>query len=157
MIMGKNTRNLILFLILNFGALGIGSFLMGSSPVENSWYQSLNLAPWTPPGWVFGAAWTTIMTLFSIYMMLVFREYPSKQNRIIYAIHLLLNIGWNPLFFQYHLVFPGLMVLTALFSVLLMTHHKNFKWRNWNILIISPYLIWLCIAFSLNLYTLLYN
>jgi tryptophan-rich sensory protein len=82
--MGKNTKNLILFLVLNFAALGIGSFLMGSSPVENSWYQSLNLAPWTPPGWVFGAAWTTIMTLFSIYMMLVFREYPTKQNRIIY-------------------------------------------------------------------------
>jgi hypothetical protein len=45
---------LILFLIINFGALGIGGLLLGN-PATNEWYQSLNKAPWTPPGWVFGA------------------------------------------------------------------------------------------------------
>jgi benzodiazapine receptor len=155
--MWKTIRNFVLFFIINFGALGLGSFLMGSSPIENSWYQSLNLAPWTPPGWVFGAAWTTIMLLFSVYMTVVFKENPTRSNKIIYAIHLLLNIGWNPVFFQMHLIFPGLIVLAALFLVLLVTHNKNFGWYNWKTLLITPYLVWLCIAFSLNLYTLIYN
>ena len=155
--MWKNTRNFLLFFVINFGALGLGSFLMGSSPIENSWYQSLNLAPWTPPGWVFGAAWTTIMLLFSVYMTVVFKENPTRSNKSIYAIHLLLNIGWNPVFFQLHLILPGLIVLAALFLVLLVTHNKNFGWYNWKTLLITPYLVWLCIAFSLNLYTLIYN
>lgn len=45
-----------LFFIINFGALGLGALLMDSSPIENEWYVQLNKAPWTPPGWVFGAA-----------------------------------------------------------------------------------------------------
>ena len=56
-----------IFLIINFGALGIGSILMDNGP-QSSWYTNLNQAPWTPPGWVFGFAWTTIMFCFSIYM-----------------------------------------------------------------------------------------
>ena len=61
------TKNIIIFLIINFAALGIGSFLMGEGP-SGEYYQSTNKAPWTPPGWVFGAAWTLIMVCFSVYM-----------------------------------------------------------------------------------------
>jgi benzodiazapine receptor len=50
----------IFFLVLNFSALAIGSWLMNNGPITN-WYMNLNQAPWTPPGWVFGIAWTTIM------------------------------------------------------------------------------------------------
>ncbi|MEM6378823.1 MAG: TspO/MBR family protein, partial [Bacteroidota bacterium] len=50
----------IIFLILNFVALGIGGFFTGPG-TSSEWYNNLNQAPWTPPGWVFGAAWTTIM------------------------------------------------------------------------------------------------
>jgi tryptophan-rich sensory protein len=153
----KNIRIFLTFLVFNFGALGIGSVLMGSSPLENTWYQELNLAPWTPPGWVFGAAWTTIMILFALYMTVIFRKNPTKQNGLIYAIHLVLNIGWNPVFFQFHQLFSGLVILIALFVVILLTHHKNFKWSDKSILLITPYLIWLCIAFSLNFYAFLFN
>ena len=52
----------LIFLTANFGALGIGTILMNEGPTSN-WYTSLNQAPWTPSGWVFGAAWTTIMLL----------------------------------------------------------------------------------------------
>lgn len=51
----KFTGTLILFLVLNFGALGIGTILMDNGP-QSLWYTSLNQAPWTPMGWVFGAA-----------------------------------------------------------------------------------------------------
>ena len=155
--MVKFLMSFFLFLVLNFGALGLGGFLMGSSPAQNTWYFSQNLAPWTPPGWVFGAAWTLIMLLFSVYMTLVWKKNPGKQNALIYGVHLILNIGWNPVFFQLHLVSAGLVILLALFGVILLTQQKNFGWKNWNFVLILPYCIWLCIATSLNLYVLLYN
>ena len=65
----RKTAVFVLFLVLNFGALAIGGILMGASPIENNWYQGLNQAPWTPPGFVFGIAWTIIMFCFSIYLM----------------------------------------------------------------------------------------
>ena len=43
---------LLFFLLLNFGGLALGSFLMGEGPT-GMWYSNLNKAPWTPPGWVF--------------------------------------------------------------------------------------------------------
>ena len=155
--MMKTLLTFLLFFIFNFGALGIGGLLMGGSPALNTWYNSQNLAPWTPPGWVFGAAWSSIMILFSIYMTLVWKKNPGKQNALIYFIHLILNIGWNPLFFDFHLVLAGLVVLVALFVVILLNHKKNFNWLDWHFLLILPYCVWLCIAFSLNFYVLLYN
>ena len=53
--------------MLNFGALAIGSYFTASG-ASSDWYQNLNKAPWTPAGWVFGAAWTSIMICYSVYM-----------------------------------------------------------------------------------------
>jgi len=39
---------LILFLIINFGALGIGGVLQGGG-ARSAWYQELNIAPWHGP------------------------------------------------------------------------------------------------------------
>ena len=61
----KFAGTLILFLVLNFGALGIGTILMDNGP-QSLWY-TFNQAPWTPMGWVFGAAWTCYDFLFCIF------------------------------------------------------------------------------------------
>jgi len=47
--LSKNIQYIVLFLILNFGALAIGSYFMNSGPTSN-WYLALKKAPWTPPG-----------------------------------------------------------------------------------------------------------
>ena len=70
----KQVKLTLLFLMINFGGLAIGSWLMDNGPMTD-WYINLNQAPWSPPGWVFGAAWTTIMICFSIYMAYLFTPY----------------------------------------------------------------------------------
>ena len=65
--MSRYLKILLFFLLINFSALTIGSWLMDNGP-QTDWYKGLNKAPWTPAGWVFGFAWTTIMICFSIYM-----------------------------------------------------------------------------------------
>ena len=105
-----------LFFVLNFGALALGSLLMGSSPVENEWYVELNKAPWTPPGWVFGAAWTTIMLLFTIYLTLQQKaKLTDKRFILLFALQFLTNVLWNPLFFYFHWTFLGMIVIFLLF------------------------------------------
>ncbi|MDC6468346.1 tryptophan-rich sensory protein, partial [Flavobacteriaceae bacterium] len=73
----------IFFLVLNFSALAIGSWLMNNGPMTN-WYVNLNQAPWTPPGWVFGIAWTTIMICFSVYMAYLFIEISNSSLILLY-------------------------------------------------------------------------
>lgn len=146
-------KKFVLFLILNFGALFIGAQLMGS-PVQNQWYQQIEKAPWTPPGWVFGTAWFTIMTLFSVFLARNFQK-NSKSWWLIYGFHLLLNISWNPLFFQWHWVIVAMFILTFLFITVCW-----FLWEGKSILdklFMLPYFLWLLIAGSLNAYVWIFN
>lgn len=151
------TIRLIIFLVLNFGALAIGG-LSTNSAVTADWYVNLNKAPWTPPGWVFGATWTLIMILFSIYLAYL---WPTMENKklllTLFSLQWVLNVIWNPIFFQYHNMLAGLVVITALtvlMGVILFYFLPVMKNKS---LLIAPYLIWLLIATSLNGYALFNN
>lgn len=90
---------LIIFLALNFGALALGG-LFTSQGVSSDWYLNLSKAPWTPPGWVFGFAWTSIMLCFSFYMAEAWTLIENKKFLItVYTLQWILNVGWNPAFF----------------------------------------------------------
>jgi tryptophan-rich sensory protein len=146
----------IIFFLINFGALAFGGWLMGEGP-SSARYQDANRAPWTPPGWVFGAAWTFIMLCYTVYMGVAWKRIPKGRLRSIFGVQLLFNIGWNPVFFYLHDVEMGLLIigfLTILLWTKLFLFSKSMRW--WSILLL-PYCIWLTIATSLNLYFLLYN
>ena len=150
-------KKIILFLMLNFGALAIGSYFTDGG-ASSDWYQNLNKAPWTPAGWVFGSAWTSIMICYSVYM-----AYLIKINRnikkiiLLFSIQLILNVTWNPIFFKFQLIIPGLIaicLLTTLITYLFIYFWKDLKTKT---LLLFPYLIWLLIASSLNAYIAFYN
>ncbi|MDG5493145.1 TspO/MBR family protein [Psychroserpens sp. SPM9] len=152
----KFLKLLVSFLVINFSALGIGSYLMNNGP-KSEWYESLSKAPWTPEGWVFGAAWITIMVCFSIYMALLYSIRPTSNVKLLFTLQFLLNVGWNFIFFNQKLTILGLItiiLLTVIVAAFLLTYLKDLKVKS---VLILPYLIWLCIATSLNLYIVLYN
>lgn len=148
---------LIIFLALNFAALALGG-LFTSKGVPSDWYVGLVKAPWTPPGWVFGAAWTLIMVCFGVYMALL---WPSVENKAmligLFVIQWVLNVTWNPTFFYYHQVLAGLLVITAL--TVLVGFFLFFYWPELKLksVLILPYLVWLIIATSLNAYIFIKN
>lgn len=148
---------IIIFLILNFSALAIGSFFT-KKEVASNWYQSLDKAPWTPPGWVFGAAWTFIMICFAFYMAYAWKKTDHKTLLLVlFGFQWILNVIWNPLFFKFHFVFAGLVVITALtllIGFILLKYYSTLQYKS---LLIAPYLIWLLIATSLNAYILVKN
>lgn len=147
----------LLFLVLNFTALGIGS-LFTSKGVPSAWYQNLNKAPWTPPGWVFGVAWTVIMICFAFYMAYALEKIENWKGIIIlFALQWILNVSWNPVFFKFQNMGLGLLIigaLTLVIAFILFFYAAKLKYAS---LLIAPYFIWLLIATSLNAYTFLKN
>ncbi len=146
----------LIFLVLNFGALGIGGLFTGPG-VSSNWYQELNKAPWTPPGWVFGAAWTFIMLCLTVFMTYAWTKVNDKKLLgSLFAVQWVLNIIWNPIFFHYQHILIGLVViasLTLLLGAKLIIYRKLKKWS----LFLLPYVIWLLLATSLNAYIFIEN
>lgn len=152
----KQFKLTILFLFINFGGLAIGSLLMNNGPLTD-WYTNLNQAPWTPPGIVFGIAWTLIMICFSIYLGKLFLENNAQKIKLTFIIQFILNVSWNYIFFNQHLVLFGFITIILLTSTLFYYYLKlSNKVNNYKYLLL-PYIIWLCIATSLNLYILIHN
>jgi len=146
----------LILLIINFGALGLGSWLMQSGPISE-WYMQLYKAPWTPPGWVFGVAWTTIMLCFSVYMTYLFLGRNNTKLKVLFIFQVILNVSWNYVFFNKHLMGFGLLIILLLSLLILyfLINYKNeLKLKS---LLIIPYFLWLCVATSLNFYIVLYN
>jgi tryptophan-rich sensory protein len=152
----KQLMWLVLFLIINFAALGLGSWLMNNGPTSG-WYLALNKAPWTPPGWVFGAAWTTIMICFSIYLSYLVNLKETNTFWILFGFQFVLNVSWNFIFFNQHAIGFALIViilLTILVGYYLFSFLYVMKYKS---LLIAPYFIWLLIASSLNAYSYFKN
>jgi tryptophan-rich sensory protein len=149
--------NLTIFLILNFGALALGSFFTRKA-VTSQWYINLKKAPWTPPGWVFGSAWTIIMICFSFYITFLWPVIENKNFLLtLFVAQWVLNIGWNPTFFYLKKVLAGLIIIAGL--TLIIGFFLLFYWSELGLksALIFPYFIWLVIATSLNVYIYLNN
>ena len=149
-----------LFLILNFGALALGALFMGEDPGSNEWYIQLNKAPWTPPGWMFGLAWTVIMITYAFYMdRLIARVHPDFLFNVyaFYGVQWVLNVIWNPVFFAWHLTVLGAIVIFLLILVLVGVN-INYSTKNTvSLILLIPYVLWLSIALSMNLFVVIMN
>jgi tryptophan-rich sensory protein len=126
--------------------------------VFNNWYIELNKAPWTPPGYVFGVVWSLIMLSFSWYLAELFYPKPLKFLNLLYGFQVALNVSWNWVFFNQQQTVLGLVILVILTLVifyffLAFTYDKIKNTRY----LLLPYLIWLCIATSLNAYIVFNN
>ena len=152
----KFYKGFLFFLFINFSALAIGSWMMNDGP-RSEWYLSLDQAPWSPPGWVFGVAWSSIMILFSVFMAFLVQVNRSKKVVLLFSVQFVLNVIWNYFFFNQHLIFLGLIniiILTLLMFYFLIAFKHYLKHKRFYVL---PYCIWLILATSLNFYIALYN
>jgi len=143
---------LIIFLILNIAALGLGGIFTGKG-VPSEWYQNLDKAPWTPPGWMFGAAWTTIMICFALYMTFAWEALANHRFLIaLFIVQWILNVLWSPVFFKYHEILLGLIIISALTLLMGYFFFGLFSDLKVKSLLVLPYFLWLLVATSLNLY-----
>lgn len=153
----KLLKSILFFAVINFGGLALGSWLMNNGPMSE-WYLNLNQAPWTPPGWVFGVAWTTIMVCFSIYLAYLFDINKSPFLKWLFVVQVILNVSWNYIFFNLHMTAFGLLII-ALLTLLIFYFFISFRTDKIQKLrlLLLPYMVWLLIATSLNAYIVFNN
>ncbi len=152
----KFYKNFVLFIIINFSALAIGSVLMNDGP-RTAWYKNLNQAPWSPPGWVFGLSWSSVMLFFSVFMTYLIQINKSNKILSLFVLQFILNIVWNYLFFNQHLIILGLINLVVLTCLMFYFFIKYKHQLNKKRFFVLPYCLWLVLATSLNLYISLFN
>ena len=153
MMMRMNWKAFVAFGALNALALTLGGLFTGPG-VQSTWYAGLEQAPWIPPGGVFGLAWTVVMLCLAGFMGQVGAKSKRKRRVFLwYALQWVLNVLWNPLFFHFHRADLALidMVLLLVSVLMLWRFSKRSGW--W----LLPYLTWLVIATSLNLWVVLFN
>lgn len=72
--------------------------------VTSRWYRDLDKPAWQPPGAAFGPAWTTLYALMAVASARSLERIEEPQERRAFATafgaNLVLNAGWNWLFFK---------------------------------------------------------
>lgn len=126
----------------------------------NNWCETLNRAPWSPPNYVFGIVWPILYLLMFISFSLVFFNKKCKglcEPLLFFLLQLVLNLGWTTIFFRFRQLVAGLIVITAIIGITGYTAYRFYSIDKTASLLLIPYLLWLCVAFSLNAYIVMYN
>ena len=133
--------------------LGSASGWLSGSGYGNPWFDALTKPFFMPPGWVFGAAWTTLYTLMGIALALILAEPPSERRRkalFLFFAQLALNYAWSPIFFAAHDIWLAMIVIVLMLALAAAAAGQFFRMRPLAGLLMTPYLAWLCFAAALT-------
>jgi benzodiazapine receptor len=146
----RQIAGLVVSLLIVFLAASVGSYFTNLS--VKTWYPTLVKPSWTPSGVTIGIVWTVLYALMAIAAWIVWQYGTRLRQRafVLYAIQLILNVGWSAVFFG--LRSPGLALLEIIFlwiAILatLLAFQKVSKLAGFLML---PYLIWVTFAGFLN-------
>lgn len=136
-----------------FTVAALGGWATASS--VKSWYVTLAKPGWTPPGWVFGPAWTTLYTLMAIVAWRIWRlPAPHPERHPIlrrWWLQLALNAAWSWAFFYFRTPAAGLLVIGALFLLIASLQPRLARVDRTSALLWTPYVLWVAFAACLNL------
>lgn len=137
-------------------AIVLGGLAMGwlsNSGMDNGWYARLDQPQFQPPSWMFGVVWTGLYALMGLALAVIWNERPSpaRTNALrLFFIQLALNFAWSPVFFGAQMIEIGLMLLIAILVAALFTAKLFRSIRPVAGWLLLPYLLWLCLAVTLN-------
>ncbi|MDC3181303.1 tryptophan-rich sensory protein [Gammaproteobacteria bacterium] len=149
-------------LVIWIFTLLIISSLIGSltnSGIE-SWYQTLNQSPLTPPNFVFGIVWSILYAMIATSGWLIWEAKPSPNLKVVkrlYLAQLVLNWLWSPVFFLFHFTGVSLALLALIIALVTVLMIKSYSNSIPASLLLLPYLVWLIFAAHLNVYIWIYN
>jgi benzodiazapine receptor len=156
---GRNSRPnlpaLALFVVLALAVGALGAvFSPGVSAAAMHWYAALVKPEWLPPQDWFAPVWTVLYVLMGIAAWLIWRErYHRGRSAAIaaYAVQLLLNALWPPLFFGLKNIDAGLFDIVALWLAIAWTMREFARVRIAAAITLVPYFLWVSLAAAINL------
>ncbi len=124
----------------------------GALVTDASWYLALDRPLWAPPGWVFGPVWITLYTVMGVAAWLVWRSRAASRRSALawFAVQLVLNAAWTPVFFGARSLGGGLIVIVALVGAIIATIAAYRLVSRAAAALMLPYLAWVGFATALN-------
>jgi tryptophan-rich sensory protein len=119
-----------------------------------TWYATLNKPSWTPPNWVFPAAWSVLYLMLAISLWLLWsagEDAPARRRAITLSlVQLALNGLWSPIFFSLHQTRLALAVIVLMIIFTIATMRAAWPVDRRAAWLLVPYLVWILYASSLN-------
>lgn len=139
-----------------FAAAVLATAVVGglASARSSSVYTELDLPAWAPPSWLFSPVWTVLYILIAVSGWLVWRASGwrgAAAALAVYAVQLVLNALWPPLFFgagRYGLAFAELVLLWGSIVAVIVLFRRHSVTAA---ALLLPYLAWVTYAGALNL------
>ena len=151
-------KKLIICLIIPLAVGGL-SALLTMNAMET--FSTVNQPPLSPPAWLFPVVWTALFLLMGLASCLVAtgdaRRTEISAALTVYALQLVVNFLWSPIFFNrqaYLLAFLWLVLLWVLIFITLRRFAVISPTAGW---LLVPYLVWVTFAGYLNLGIYLLN
>lgn len=142
-----------LFIVPGVLFLGFFSGQLAGSGAGNTWFMGLEKPSLYPPPAAFGIVWSILYVLMGVALTLVItaRGAPGRGAAIAaFAVQLLLNLAWSPLFFAMHQITAALVLLVVLDLAVVITIILFRKVRPVAAWLLLPYLAWALFATVLN-------
>jgi tryptophan-rich sensory protein len=126
----------------------------------NKWYTNLKKAPWSPPSYIFGIVWPILYAMMAVSFFLVWNNqkcFPYCSALTTFLIQLAFNLSWTTIFFYYKMPKLAFLDILIIQYFTIQTYYEFLKVNKLAAYLLLPYLSWLLVAFSLNLYIILNN
>jgi benzodiazapine receptor len=131
---------------------GIGGWVTSGS-LQN-WYATLDKPSWNPPNAVFGPVWSSLYVLMGLALWRVLRlgwSSPGVQiAAALFAVQLILNLGWSLVFFGLRTPGAALIEILVLLAAILVTTRRFYLLEPAAGYLMVPYILWTAFATVLN-------
>ena len=117
------------------------------------WYERLKKPSWRPPNRLFAPVWTVLYVMIAVAGWLVWREAGFAGAALplaVYALQLVLNAAWTPLFFGLHRPDLGFVDIVLIWLSIVATIVLFMPIHVAAALLLLPYLAWVTFATALN-------
>ncbi len=114
------------------------------------WYRTLNKPRWTPPDWVFPTVWTALYLLISAAAARAAPLEGSQYAMAFFALQMMLNALWSPVFFGLKRIGTAMAVLVCLWIAVAATLASLWMVDRIAGALFVPYLVWVTLAGALN-------
>lgn len=142
-----------LIALLGFVAACFAAALTGVFFRPGVWYERLVKPSWRPPNRLFAPVWTALYFSIAVSGWLVWREVGFSGAALalaVYAIQLVLNAAWTPIFFGLHRPGLGFLNIVLVWLSIVATMLLFYPVHAGAALLLLPYLLWVSFAAALN-------
>ncbi len=131
----------------------VGALGALTTSTDTAWYMGLAKPSFQPPGWLFGPVWTTLYTLMGVALFRLFERRDEPGGRAVlglFAVQLLLNGIWSPVFFGAQALGAALAIIITMDAVVALTAWRARSLDRVAAGLLLPYLAWILFATVLN-------